>query len=206
MPRLVIVIGGNGAGKTTWVNRHRDALPAQFYNADSIAAGFGDWNDEARQREARQVVDRQIDRRLEAREDFGFESTYSGRSRPAVVERARTGDYEVTVVFIGTRSPEINVQRVAERMKTGTGHAVEPSEIRRRWRASQDNLARTFQAMSTLEIIDNSGADATTMLRVRNGRIVSEYTPAPPWVSALARRLHLQPEELAEPQEVDDDG
>ena len=198
MPRLTIVIGGNGAGKTTWTDRYRDDLPAHFYNADSIAAGLGGWNDEVRQREARQVVDRQIDQRLKARDDFGFESTYSGRSRPAIVERARASDYEVTAVFIGTESPEINLQRVAERTKTGTGHAVEPSEIRRRWQASQDNLARTFRAMSTLEIIDNSGTDATTILRVRNGRIVSEYTPVPRWVSTLAQRLHLQPEELAE--------
>ena len=99
-------------------------------------------------------------------------------------------------MFIGTDSPEINLQRVAERTKTGTGHAVEPSEIRRRWQASQDNLARTFRAMSTLEIIDNSGADATTILMVRNGRIVREYTPVPLWVCALARRLHLQPERV----------
>lgn len=189
MPRLVIVIGGNGAGKTTWTNRHRNVLPVRFYNADSIAAGLGDWNDGARQREARQVVDRQIDERLNARDDFGFESTYSGRSRPAIVERARTCGYEISAVFIGTESPEINVQRVAERTKTGTGHAVEPSEIRRRWQASQDNLTRTFQALSTIEIIDNSGVDATTMLTIRNGRIVSEHTPAPRWVSALARRL-----------------
>ena len=39
MPKLTIVIGGNGAGKTTWCRRHRDRLPGQFYNADSIAEG-----------------------------------------------------------------------------------------------------------------------------------------------------------------------
>ena len=45
--------------------------------------------------------------------------------------------------------------------------------------------------MNTLEIIDNSGADATTTLAIRNGRIVGEHTPVPRWVSALARRLPI---------------
>lgn len=129
MPHLTIVIGGNGAGKTTWANTHRNVLPSQFYNADSIAVGLGDWNDEERQREAREIVDQQIQQRLKALDDFGFESTYSGRSRPAIVEQARACSYGITAVFIGTESPEINVQRVAERTKNGTGHAVKPSEI-----------------------------------------------------------------------------
>ena len=36
-PRLVVVIGANGAGKTTWSTEHRKRLPLHFYNADSIA-------------------------------------------------------------------------------------------------------------------------------------------------------------------------
>lgn len=190
MPHLTIVIGGNGAGKTTWANTHRNVLPSRFYNADSIAVGLGDWNDEERQREAREIVDRQIERRLKALDDFGFESTYSGRSRPAIVERARACNYKITAVFIGTESPEINVQRVVERTKNGTGHAVKPSEIRRRWEASQDNLTKTIHAIDTLDVIDNSGANATKILTIRNRRVVHEYTPAPRWVSNLAKRLN----------------
>ena len=34
-PELTVVIGANGAGKTTWCREHRDALPKPFYNADS---------------------------------------------------------------------------------------------------------------------------------------------------------------------------
>ena len=32
VPQLIIVIGANGAGKTTWCRRHGDLLPDHFYN------------------------------------------------------------------------------------------------------------------------------------------------------------------------------
>ena len=44
-PRLTIVIGTNGAGKSTWCSKHENELPAAFYDADSIANSLGDWND-----------------------------------------------------------------------------------------------------------------------------------------------------------------
>ena len=43
-PELLVVIGANGAGKTTWARKNRDLLPQPFYNADSIAEGLGDAN------------------------------------------------------------------------------------------------------------------------------------------------------------------
>ena len=52
-PRLLIVIGANGAGKTTWANQNRTQLPSHFYNADSIAGGRGDPSQTGPQREAR---------------------------------------------------------------------------------------------------------------------------------------------------------
>ena len=74
-PRLTVVIGANGAGKTTWARKHRETLPKPFYNADSIAEGLGDANDAALQRAARKFVDDQIQRDLSEGNTFGFEST-----------------------------------------------------------------------------------------------------------------------------------
>lgn len=66
MPKLTIVVGANGAGKSTWCDRNRSKrLPADFYNADSIAKGLGDWNSPRKQRTARELVDRNIESHLE---------------------------------------------------------------------------------------------------------------------------------------------
>ena len=89
MPRLVIVIGANGAGKSTWCHHHRRQLPVCFYDADSIAQGLGSYDDASHQRDARVWVDRCIEEHLAAGESFGFESTYSGASRPGLsIDRA----------------------------------------------------------------------------------------------------------------------
>ena len=45
IPQLTVVIGANGAGKTTWVRRSRGLLPKPFYNADSIAEQRGPTQD-----------------------------------------------------------------------------------------------------------------------------------------------------------------
>ena len=104
MPKLTIVIGGNGAGKTTWCRRHRDRLPGRFYNADSIAEGIGDWNSARAQAEARRLVDDRIRHHLGKGDDFGFESTYSGSSRPDVVVEAKRLGYRTHAILIGTES------------------------------------------------------------------------------------------------------
>ena len=110
--RLTVVIGANGAGKTTWARKHRETLPKPFYNADSIAEGLGDANDAALQRAARKLVDERIERDLGEGNTFGFESTYSGRSRPDIVRTAKRLGYTTRAIFLGTETAAINIRRV----------------------------------------------------------------------------------------------
>ena len=83
------------------------------------------------QREARAWVDQRIEEHLVAGESFGFESTYSGRSRPDVVRRAHGLGYDVQAIFIGTRDVSINIDRVAMRVRQRTGHDVPVEELAR---------------------------------------------------------------------------
>ena len=116
MPELFIVIGANGAGKTTWADANRQDLPSHFYNADSIASGLGSADEAQHQLAARGIVDRAIAQHLLRQESFGFESTYSGRSRPGIVRQAKRLGYHTYAVFLGTEHPEINIERVRQRV------------------------------------------------------------------------------------------
>ena len=87
-PTLTVVIGANGAGKSTWCRQHRNELPQNFYDADSIAEELGSYDDPDDQLAARDFVDARIASHFENRETFGFESTYSGNSRPKAVRDA----------------------------------------------------------------------------------------------------------------------
>ena len=188
MPKLTIVIGANGAGKSTWCDRHRDELPANFYDADSIAKGLGDWNSADKQRQAREVVDKAVEEHLTARTHFGFESTYSGSSRPRIVRRAKAAGYEVAAIFLGTTRPEINIDRVKARVAAGTGHDVPESEIRRRWTAAQENLVDTCHAIDVIELIDNSGRTRRPQ-RLREEQHAAAAADGPRWAVEMQARI-----------------
>ena len=188
-PRLTIVIGTNGAGKSTWCSKHEDELPAAFYDADSIANSLGDWNDPRDQIQAARRVNGAIRDHLAKRESFGFESTYSGRSRPRMVERAARAGYDVHAVFIGTRDAEINVIRVQKRVTENTGHAVDADDIRRRWHNAQENLARTAHAFTRIDLYDNSGTTYRQIAVLKRHAIEQVSPETPEWTRLLLGRI-----------------
>ena len=78
-------------------------MPVPFYDADAIAQTLGDYNDPVAQGAARAMVDAGAARGIERGESFGFESTYAGRSRPAIVAAAHAAGYRAEVVFFDRR-------------------------------------------------------------------------------------------------------
>ena len=188
MPTLTIVIGGNGAGKSTWCFANRERLPGHFYDADSIARGLGGWNNADRQRDARKVVDAAIQDHLKKKESFGFESTYSGESRPNIVESAAARGYEVHAIFVGTTRPGINIERVRKRVAARTGHDVPVEEITRRWTAAQENLVATARCMTTIEVLDSSKRIRQVGLMAGN-TTATVAERAPEWARSLMARI-----------------
>ena len=130
-----------------------------------------------------------IRRHLEQGEDFGFESTYSGRSRPRIVQTAASNGYEVWAVFIGTNGAEINIERVRQRVRSGTGHDVPVPEITRRWSAAQKNLAETAASLGTIDVLDNSYGVTRHVASITKGGIRFPATPTPAWAWALIRQI-----------------
>ncbi len=189
MARLIIVIGANGAGKSTWCRANRQELPSDFYDADSIAQGLGSYDDPALQRQAREWVDHRIEGHLECGESFGFESTYSGASRPDIVRRARTLGYAIDAVFVGTQSVDINIDRVTFRVRHRTGHDVPTREIVRRWAAAQENLARTAPFFDNILLLDNSGLRALVVAQVAGQEIVRHTDLLPRWAADLIAKI-----------------
>ncbi len=198
MRKLTIVIGGNGAGKSTWCEAHRERLPGRFYDADSIARGLGDWNNPERQREARDLVDAKIRRHLENNESFGFESTYSGRSRPGIIKAAAARGYEIEAIFVGTNRPEINIERVKNRSASRTGHDVPANEVRRRWHAAQANLAATARYVTTVEVLDNT-REIRRIATLSRKRQQGPAKPMPRWAGNLVKKILDADPRLKEP-------
>ena len=80
-PRIIIIAGPHGAGKTTFA---REFLPGEaacpvFVNADLIAAGLAPFAPEAAALQAGRLMLQELARHFAARTSFAFETTLSGR-------------------------------------------------------------------------------------------------------------------------------
>ena len=197
-PVFTIVMGCNGVGKSAWKRKNYDLLPTRYFDQDSIAGGIGDWNSPDARARTRVYVDTQIAEALEQRLDFGTESTYSGQPGPAIVERVIEAGYRVQGVYFGTNDPQINIDRIEQRVFAGTGHMVDPQRIPERWRYSLSNLRRTAERFDQLLLLDNSEQDdfhlprPVEQCRLEQGRVCWQVAnPAPwcvDWLQGLAHR------------------
>ena len=194
-PVFTIVMGCNGAGKSAWKRENYDRLPERYFDQDSIAGGIGDWNSESARVRTREYVDAQIDQAMAARRDFGIESTYSGRPGRALVERAKAADYRIEGVYIGTDSPEINLERIDHRVKTNTGHRVDAARVPERYRFSLSNLRKTAELFDALEVVDNSEQDEERrpfpkdQIYMENGVTRSRAEHMRPWCADWLERF-----------------
>ena len=89
-------------------------------------------------------------------EDFAFETTLASRSFAPWIEKLKIHGYRFHLVFLTLPSPELAVERVAERVRLG-GHNVPVETIRRRYFAGIRNFFDLFQPLAdSWRIYDNS--------------------------------------------------
>ena len=142
---LYIISGCNGAGKTT---ASFTVLPEildcrEFVNADEIARGLSPFNPASVAIEAGRLMLQRIEDLLSRQETFSIETTLATRSYLNLVRRAQATGYRVSLLFFWLRTPELAIQRVAERVEKG-GHDIPTEIIKRRYVSGIKNLFRLF--------------------------------------------------------------
>lgn len=142
---LYIISGCNGAGKTT---ASYTVLPEvleckEFVNADEIAKGLSPFNPESMAIEAGRLMLQRIDDLLSQNVTFSIETTLSTKSYLNLVRRAQQQGYRVSILFFWLRTPELAIERVAERVQHG-GHSIPENVIKRRYVAGINNLFHLF--------------------------------------------------------------
>ena len=181
MPKLYIIAGCNGAGKTT---ASYTVLPEmlgcrEFVNADEIAKGLSPFNPGSVAIEAGRLMLRRMNDLLAEGEDFAFETTLATRSYVKFIERAHARGYFVTLLFFWLPTPRQAVERVATRVREG-GHTIPSEVIRRRYANGIANLTELYTPICDFwTIYDNSSADAEVKIvasGVRNITIHVEDT------------------------------
>lgn len=155
---LYIISGPNGAGKTT---ASYTVLPKilqckEFVNADEIARGLSPFNPESVAIEAGRLMLKRISELLQRNESFSIETTLSTRSYFRLVEKAHSQGYDVTLLFLGLKSPQQAIERVAERVAKG-GHDIPKDIIVRRYWEGLDNLFKIYMPIVDTWILVNNG-------------------------------------------------
>lgn len=145
MPKLYIISGCNGSGKTT---ASYTLLPdllncREFVNSDEFAKSFSPFDPGAASVTASRYMLMKINYLLERRSDFAVETTLATRSLLKIVQQAQSQGYEVTVLYLWLNSPELAIQRVHSRVESG-GHNIPDAVVRRRYVMGLQYLFDTY--------------------------------------------------------------
>lgn len=160
MPRLYIISGCNGAGKTT---ASFTILPEifnchEFVNADIIAKGLSPFAPEKAAIGAGRILIQRVNELLEAGKDFAIETTLATRTHAKMIAQAQERGYIVTIIYFWLNMPSLAVERVRLRVQSG-GHNVSEDKIRRRYDTGIKYLFSTYLPICDYWIIiDNSNS------------------------------------------------
>lgn len=159
MACIFVLAGTNGSGKSSIGGATIRARGADYYNPDEAARRIreedpGMSQEDANGRawsEGRRLLERAIDERL----DYAFETTLGGDTITELLERALGEGIEVRVWYAGLSSAELHVARVRARVARG-GHDIPDAAIRRRFDRGRLNLIRLLPRLVELRVYDNS--------------------------------------------------
>lgn len=159
MPRLYILAGCNGAGKTT---ASYTFLPEildcrEFVNSDEFAKSLSPFDPSIASVSASRIMLRRIQYLMERGADFSIETTLATRSLVSIINDARAKSYVITILYLWVQSPEIAIQRVRDRVETG-GHNIPENVLRRRYTTGLKYLFDIYMSICDRWMIaDNSG-------------------------------------------------
>ena len=155
---LYIIAGCNGAGKTT---ASFTLLPEildckEFVNADEIAKGLSPFQPEKVSFEAGRIMLNRINGLLENKENFAFETTLATKSYKSKIIKAKTKNYNVTIIFFWLENIDLAIERVKTRVLEG-GHNIAIEVIKRRYMNGIKNLFEIYLSIADeVMIFDNS--------------------------------------------------
>ena len=185
-PQLWILVGGNGAGKSTYHRFSLEPLGLPFVNADLLARIVFAEAPEAHSYEAAQLAERQRYQLLEQGVSFCFETVYSHHSKVDFIAHAKALGYQVIMVLIHLESTGLNQARITGRVSEG-GHNVPAEKVISTIPRLLDQVRTSIPLVDVLRVYDNSSADDpfAPVFTITNGSLRLHREPLPAWAAAL---------------------
>jgi predicted ABC-type ATPase len=170
MPRIIILAGPNGAGKST----SAPGLLSQetvFLNADEIAKGLTDVPSQSRDVQAGRLLLRRLEELENEKADIAVETTLASRTLAPRIARLQATGYRFYLFFFWLPSPEMPIERVAARVRSG-GHHIPDPVIRRRYVAGLRNFYKLYYLLANIcRMYDNTQAGAPALIAKGTQRV-----------------------------------
>jgi predicted ABC-type ATPase len=198
---IAVLAGTNGAGKSSVAGEALRATGGDYFNPDEAAAAFLRRRTSASREEANAWAwnqgRRALERAIEQRSPFAFETTLGGNTITGLLLKAANVGLPVRIWYVGLASPELHLERVRARVSRG-GHDIPEAKIRERYESSRRNLVRLLPHLTELRLLDNSARFDPAMgesprpvlvLHLAGGRIVasSPLDRVPDWVKPIVQ-------------------
>lgn len=154
-PELWLLVGGNGAGKSTFYDRYLKPRNIPLINADNIARTLWPDEPEAHSYEAALVAEKERLRLVEEGQTFCFETVYSHPSKIDFVATARAAGYRIYIFYFHLGDTGLHNARVASRVQAG-GHNVPENKVNSRVPRTFANVRDSVGLADELHLVDNS--------------------------------------------------
>ena len=133
IPRIHVLAGVNGAGKSNIGGEEIRARGAQCYNPDEVARQIKRSNPQLTQSQANGVAWQNgklmLERTIREKKDFAFETTLGANTMTELLIQAAVMGIEIHIWYAGLASLEQHIARVRARVKRG-GHDIPEEDIR----------------------------------------------------------------------------
>jgi predicted ABC-type ATPase len=183
-PRLTIIAGANGCGKSTFTSRLSFIYEIPLLDPDAIGKALQPTIPGTSAVAAARQVLTSASKHIEKGESFAVETTLSGKHYLQMMVEARTRGFEVVLIYIGTENVAINLTRIKNRVLQG-GHDVPPEDVRRRYKRSFQNLLIALPRVDHTILFDNSTEEGYRLLAVLSSSEKLWFEPTPAWAAAV---------------------
>jgi predicted ABC-type ATPase len=185
-PVLTIIAGSNGSGKSTLTASAREIFQqAPVLDPDAIVKSVQETiGSNHSDMEAGKRVLRLAEELIANRQSFTVETTLSGSTYLRMASRAKAAGFKIMVVFLGTASVEINMERVKARVEKG-GHDVPEEVQRRRYPRTLKNMKKLLPEADIAVVLDNSSDSGYVLSAFGYKGEMHWNEPVPQWAAHL---------------------